>query len=118
MLKIISPCEGVAPFATAAVLSAAILVVGNVGACPMPPLSRFIQLPHTEHHNLHAGPEQTIALIQIQYVKFDAMICMSIRNAKEKPLRVASCVDVVLEQQIVLVVVDLRSKGQVSTFES
>ena len=95
------------------VLADAVLIVANLRSCSMP--TDILEGSHLFRvdKDLHALIIKTVRLAQIEHVEPDLDGLVVLRS-EEVPLSVTTCVDIVLEEQVVLVVVDSGCCSKVS----
>ena len=88
----------------------AVLVVSDVSADSMPAeFPRAISWELREAQYTHTVVVEGVRLRQVQNVKLNRHVTPSVSDTKEEPLSMPVCIDVILQNEIVLIITNLHS---------
>ncbi len=84
----------------------------------MPTEIRLLWLSFGVYDNLHTHFIEVIAFVLIKNVEFYFMIFGSIGNFEKEPLWIPISINIILKQEIILMVGNLRNERKIATLES
>lgn len=112
------PGEGEEGLVLRGAFGVTVLKVADVVAAPVPAQVLLLRLLYRVDDDLHAALVQARVLAQVHDVELALVPLESVRHLEEEPLRVPICINIVLNEQVVLCLGNLADEGKVATLEA